>query len=113
MHPPLPTHQRSGAYISALVNDGTIEYDHDADGTHQEMASCNADFRNKDFNTYARLIYRQRVRANIILLLYTRSTPSLALMHASFAVVRLSCMNSWLRAHVHKSSLSLLPNHRR
>eukprot|EP00730_Choanoeca_flexa_P014770 TRINITY_DN6578_c0_g1_i2.p1 TRINITY_DN6578_c0_g1~~TRINITY_DN6578_c0_g1_i2.p1 ORF type:complete len:370 (+),score=101.47 TRINITY_DN6578_c0_g1_i2:67-1176(+) len=52
-------HHRRGAYVSAMINDGTIDYDHDADGTHQELASCSASLRNKEQDTYARISYRK------------------------------------------------------
>ncbi|EGD78780.1 hypothetical protein PTSG_01756 [Salpingoeca rosetta] len=53
--------QRSGggAYVSAIVNDGKIEYDHDQDGTHQEIASCQLNLRNLEQETYMRVIYRK------------------------------------------------------
>eukprot|EP00055_Hartaetosiga_balthica_P005092 m.14400 g.14400 ORF g.14400 m.14400 type:complete len:378 (+) comp4302_c0_seq1:35-1168(+) len=51
---------RNGAYISGMVNDGTIEYDHDQDGTHQEIASCQENFRNVDHDTYFRVSYVDR-----------------------------------------------------
>ena len=44
--------------IYRLVNDGTMEYDHDADGTHQELASCSTRLRNRDFKTYSRISYK-------------------------------------------------------
>lgn len=47
-------------YISAIVSDGTFVYDHDADGTHQEVAGCQSFFRNVDFDTFIRITYRNR-----------------------------------------------------
>eukprot|EP00045_Choanoeca_perplexa_P004181 m.36007 g.36007 ORF g.36007 m.36007 type:complete len:366 (-) comp12439_c0_seq1:77-1174(-) len=52
-------HHRRGAYVSAMINDGTLDYDHDADGTHQELSSCSANLRNKEQPTYARISYRK------------------------------------------------------
>eukprot|EP00049_Salpingoeca_infusionum_P000599 m.41150 g.41150 ORF g.41150 m.41150 type:complete len:364 (-) comp10521_c0_seq3:293-1384(-) len=51
-------HHRTGAYISAMVNDGTLEYDHDMDGTHEEVGSCQAALRNLDFTSRARITYK-------------------------------------------------------
>merc|ERR1719326_158768 len=55
----LELHRSGGAYISAMVNDGTIDYDHDQDGTHQQMASCSAEIRNLEHDTFARILYRE------------------------------------------------------
>lgn len=55
-------HNHGHPYISALVNDGTVEYDHDSDGTHQEVAGCQSFFRNVDFDVFVRVIYRNGVR---------------------------------------------------
>ncbi len=40
-----------------MVNNGTMSYDHDADGTHTEVAGCEAQFRNKDYDTYVAIRY--------------------------------------------------------
>ena len=32
--------QHDHPYISAMVNNGTIHYDHDRDGTHGQMSGC-------------------------------------------------------------------------
>ncbi|WAR21967.1 LMAN2-like protein [Mya arenaria] len=44
-------------YISAMVNNGTMNYDHDRDGTHTELAGCSSLFRNKDYDTYLAIRY--------------------------------------------------------
>lgn len=44
-----------------MINDGTKQYDHDADGTHTELAGCQANFRNKNHPTRARLSYVNNV----------------------------------------------------
>ena len=54
--------QHGHPYISALVNDGTVSYDHDADGTHQELAGCQSGFRQAKHPTAARVLYRGKVR---------------------------------------------------
>ena len=47
-------------YISAVVNDGTISYDHAQDGGKQVLAGCQFDFRNKPFPTRLRIRYYQK-----------------------------------------------------
>lgn len=32
--------QHEHPYISAEVNNGTLQYDHDSDGTHSQVAGC-------------------------------------------------------------------------
>ena len=44
-----------------MVNNGTLHYDHDRDGTHTELAGCEAKFRNKDYETYAAIRYQDNV----------------------------------------------------
>ena len=41
-----------------MVNNGTLHYDHDRDGTHTEIAGCEAKFRNKDYDTYVAIRYQ-------------------------------------------------------
>jgi len=41
-----------------MVNNGSLHYDHDRDGTHTELAGCEAPFRNKDFDTYVAVRYQ-------------------------------------------------------
>eukprot|EP01134_Creolimax_fragrantissima_P004273 CFRG4273T1 len=50
-------HNHAHPYISAMLNDGTKVYDHDADGTHTAMAGCQANFRGKKVPTKARVSY--------------------------------------------------------
>lgn len=40
-----------------MVNNGTLHYDHDKDGTHTELAGCEAQFRNKDHDMYVAVRY--------------------------------------------------------
>ena len=40
-----------------MVNNGSLHYDHDKDGTHTEIAGCEAPFRNKDYDTYVAVRY--------------------------------------------------------
>ena len=38
-------HAHGHPYISAMVNNGTLHYDHEADGVHSELAGCECKFR--------------------------------------------------------------------
>ena len=40
-----------------MVSNGSLVYDHDTDGTHTQLAGCEAPFRNKDFDTYVAIRY--------------------------------------------------------
>ena len=51
--------QHGHPYISAMVNNGTLHYDHDRDGTHTEVAGCEAQFRNKPHDTYIAIRYER------------------------------------------------------
>lgn len=48
-------------YIMAMLNDGTKMYDHQSDGSQQQMAGCLRDFRNKPFPVRARIEYYNNV----------------------------------------------------
>ncbi|KHJ95059.1 Legume-like lectin family protein [Oesophagostomum dentatum] len=54
-------HSHAHPYISAMVSDGTLHYDHDMDGTHTQLGGehtgCEAKFRNKDHETQILLRY--------------------------------------------------------
>ncbi|XP_041476999.1 vesicular integral-membrane protein VIP36-like [Lytechinus variegatus] len=52
-------HNHAHPYISAQINNGTLHYDHDRDGTHTELDGCHAPFRNKDHNTHVAIRYFQ------------------------------------------------------
>lgn len=41
-----------------MINNGSLHYDHDRDGTHTELAGCESQFRNKDFDTYVAIRYQ-------------------------------------------------------
>ncbi|CAH8548566.1 unnamed protein product [Heterobilharzia americana] len=43
-------HSHDHPYISAMINDGTKQYDHDKDGTLTELAGCSSNFRNNDYS---------------------------------------------------------------
>ena len=44
-------------YVSAMVNNGTLAYDHDRDGTITEIAGCETGGRNKDYDTFMAVRY--------------------------------------------------------
>ncbi len=50
-------HAHEHPYVSAMVNNGSIAYDHDHDGTQTQLAGCHAPFRNKDHKTRASITY--------------------------------------------------------
>lgn len=48
-------------YIMAMLNDGTKQYDHQTDGSNQQLAGCLRDFRNKPFPVRAKIEYYKNV----------------------------------------------------
>jgi len=50
-------HAHEHPYISAQVNNGSLAYDHDRDGTHSEVAGCTSYFRGVDTNTHVAIRY--------------------------------------------------------
>lgn len=50
-------HNHAHPYVSAVVSNGTVHYDHDKDGTHSELAGCEAQFRIKDYETFIMIRY--------------------------------------------------------
>ncbi|XP_067656967.1 vesicular integral-membrane protein VIP36-like [Haliotis asinina] len=50
-------HNHQHPYISAMVNNGSLSYDHDTDGTHTQISGCEAQFRNKDYDTFLAIRY--------------------------------------------------------
>jgi len=53
--------KHNNPYIMAMVNDGLQSYDHQNDGTTQQLAGCLRDFRNKPFPVRAKIEYYQNV----------------------------------------------------
>lgn len=51
-------HNHPHPYISAMINNGSLHYDHDKDGTNTELAGCEAPFRNKDYDTFVAVRYQ-------------------------------------------------------
>ncbi|XP_062556218.1 vesicular integral-membrane protein VIP36 [Armigeres subalbatus] len=54
-------HNHQHPYISAMVNNGSLSYDHDRDGTHTQLAGCEAKFRNVDYDTLISIRYENDV----------------------------------------------------
>jgi len=44
-----------------MINNGTLHYDHDRDGTHTQLAGCEARFRNVNFDTIISIRYENDV----------------------------------------------------
>lgn len=54
-------HNHQHPYVSAMVNNGSLSYDHDRDGTHTELAGCEVRFRNTDYDTIIRIRYENDI----------------------------------------------------
>ena len=52
--------QHEHPFISAMVNNGSIHYDHDRDGTHSQVAGCHVKFRNSMYDTFVAISYLNR-----------------------------------------------------
>ncbi|XP_076165423.1 vesicular integral-membrane protein VIP36 isoform X2 [Ptiloglossa arizonensis] len=52
-------HNHQHPYISAMVNNGSLHYDHDSDGTHTQLAGCEAKFRNLEHDTHIVVRYER------------------------------------------------------
>ncbi|XP_020627093.1 vesicular integral-membrane protein VIP36-like [Orbicella faveolata] len=50
-------HQHEHPYISAMIGNGSVHYDHDRDGTLSQVAGCSANFRGRGHDTYALIRY--------------------------------------------------------
>lgn len=50
-------HSHSHPYISAMVNNASMAYDHDRDGTHTELAGCESKLRTAEHDTYIAIRY--------------------------------------------------------
>lgn len=51
--------QRVFPYISGMVNNGSLTYDHSKDGRWTELAGCTADIRNQNHDTFLAVRYSQ------------------------------------------------------
>ncbi|XP_065192636.1 vesicular integral-membrane protein VIP36-like [Sycon ciliatum] len=52
-------HAHLHPYISAMVNNGSLNYDHDHDGTHGQLDGCSVAFRNADYQSHISISYFQ------------------------------------------------------
>lgn len=50
-----------------MVNNGTLHYDHDRDGTHTQLAGCEAKFRNLNHDTHIAIRYEKDIITGIFL----------------------------------------------
>ncbi|RWS30714.1 lectin-like protein [Leptotrombidium deliense] len=50
-------HNHGHPYISAMINNGSLHYDHDRDGTHTEIAGCESKFRGVQHETVISIEY--------------------------------------------------------
>lgn len=44
-----------------MINNGSLHYDHDRDGTHTQLAGCEAKFRNLDHDTHIAIRYENDI----------------------------------------------------
>eukprot|EP00048_Salpingoeca_helianthica_P016896 m.234710 g.234710 ORF g.234710 m.234710 type:complete len:327 (+) comp19730_c0_seq1:117-1097(+) len=58
-------------YISVMINDGTQSYDHSKDGGDFKLAGCPIEFRGKEHNVFARIVYQDN-----LLRMYVDTTDS-------------------------------------
>lgn len=56
-------HNHGHPYLSAMINNGTMHYDHDRDGTHTEVAGCEAKVRGAEHDTLIAIKYENDVLA--------------------------------------------------
>lgn len=52
-------HHHGHPYISSMVNNGSLHYDHDLDGTHTSLSGCEANFRGIQHETYIAIRYER------------------------------------------------------
>jgi len=50
-------HNHNHPYLSAMVNNGSVSYDHDRDGTHTMLGGCEVKFRNVQHETVIAIRY--------------------------------------------------------
>lgn len=55
-----PVFQRVFPYISAMVNNGSLSYDHERDGRLTEIGGCTAIVRNLRYDTFLVIRYVKR-----------------------------------------------------
>uniref|UniRef100_A0A0K2SVF1 Vesicular integralmembrane protein VIP36like [Nasonia vitripennis] n=3 Tax=Lepeophtheirus salmonis TaxID=72036 RepID=A0A0K2SVF1_LEPSM len=54
-------HNHDHPYLSAMINNGSLHYDHDRDGTHTTIGGCEVKFRNKEHETRLAIRYENDV----------------------------------------------------
>lgn len=64
-----------------MVNNGTLHYDHDRDGTHTQLAGCEAKFRNVDYDTHVAIRYEKDVLTGVS---SSQKTHPLTFLNCSF-----------------------------
>jgi len=63
--------QHGHPYISSMVNNGSLHYDHDLDGTHTALSGCEANVRGVSQETYLAVRYeRDRLTVSICMSIY-------------------------------------------
>jgi len=50
-------HNHNHPYVSAMINNGSLSYDHDRDGTHTMLGGCEVKFRNFNHETWLAIRY--------------------------------------------------------
>ncbi|XP_021357046.1 protein ERGIC-53-like [Mizuhopecten yessoensis] len=53
--------QHNNPYVMAMVNDGTMNYDHQSDGLQQQAGGCLRDFRNKPYPVRIKVEYYNNI----------------------------------------------------
>lgn len=57
----LSSSQRSFPYVSVMVGNGTLSYDHDHDGRPTELGGCSAAVRNAIHDTFLLVRYSRNI----------------------------------------------------
>jgi len=52
-------HNHQHPYLSAMINNGSVSYDHDRDGTHTMLGGCTLQFRNMKHETWVAIRYEE------------------------------------------------------
>ncbi|XP_059488920.1 vesicular integral-membrane protein VIP36 isoform X2 [Neocloeon triangulifer] len=52
-------HNHQHPFISAMINNGSLHYDHDRDGTHTQLAGCEAKLRNLEHDSHINIRYEK------------------------------------------------------
>jgi len=54
-------HNHNHPYVSAMINNGSMSYDHDRDGSHHMIGGCEVKFRNFAHDTYLNIRYENDI----------------------------------------------------